>query len=201
MCVDPATMFLVATVASAGVNAYANIQQGNAAYQAGMYNAQIAERNAQAAENEQKNVQDAAAIERRRLGERVRAERGELIAKYANMGLDTEFGTPADLIGDVQRAYDIDRSILGKNEITQLETLDKQVADYRDSAAMSRSEAKGALKGSRLAALGSLLDGASTVSGRWIQPAATGAQSPGTPPLKKPQPTTRTGSVLKVGAG
>lgn len=196
MC-DPGTAFLVASLATAGVQAYASIQQGNAAYQAGMYNAQIAERNAQSAENEQKNVQDAAAIERRRLGERARAERGEMIAKYANMGLDTEFGTPADLIGDVQRAYEIDRSILGRNEITQLESLDKQVADFRDSAAMSRAEAKSARKAGQLSAIGSLLDGASSVSGRWIQP-TTGAATPSSV-LKKPQPSTRSSTVLKVG--
>lgn len=202
MC-DPGTAFLVASLATAGVQAYASIQQGNAAYQAGMYNAQIAERNAQSAENEQKNVQDAAAIERRRLGERARAERGEMIAKYANMGLDTEFGTPADLIGDVQRAYDIDRSILGKNEMTEIERLDRQKADYLDSAAMSRAEAKGARKAGLMGAAGSLLQGAATVSGRWIQPSSTagGGGATTSSVLKKTQPTTRLTSVLKVGAG
>ncbi len=199
MC-DPGTAFVIASLATAGVQAYASVQQGNAAYQAGMYNAQIADRNAQSAENEQKNVQDAAAIERRRLGERVRAERGEMIAKYANMGLDTEFGTPADLVGDVQRAYDIDRSILGKNEMTEIERLDRQKADYLDSAAMSRAEAKGARKAGLMGAAGSLLQGAATVSGRWIQPSST---TPATTPsvLTKPKPTTRSTSVLKVGAG
>lgn len=164
------TIAIGATAASAAVGAYANIQRGNAEYAAGMYNAQIQDRNAQQAVEEKKQVQDAAAIERRRLGERVRAEKGSLVAKFAHMGLDTEFGTPADLVGDVQRAYDIDRSILGTNEINNLKKLDLQEADYKDSARLSRSGAKSALKGSRLAAVGSLLDGAASVSGRWIQP-------------------------------
>lgn len=170
MCVDPATMFVIATVASAGVQAYASVRAGDAAYQAGMYNAQIAERNAQAVEEEKKNTQDAAAIERRRLGERIRAEKGQKIADFAAMGLDTGIGTPADLVGDIEKAGRTDAFIIGRNEITQLQALDKQQADYRDSARLSRMEAKGARKAGQLGAVGSLLNAASTVSGRWMQP-------------------------------
>lgn len=171
MC-EPATIFAIATAASAAVGAYSSIQQGRAQYQAEMYNAQIQERNAQAAENEQTRVQDEAAIERRRLGDRVRAERGDMVAKFTAMGVDPGFGTPADLVGDVNQAYSIDRSILGRNEITNLERLDKEVADYRDAARMSRSSAKGALKAGYVGAVGSLLDGAAGVSSRWITPTA-----------------------------
>lgn len=178
------TLAMVASGVGAGVSAYANIQRGNAEYAAGMYNAQIADRNAQQVVEERRQTQDAAAIERRRLGERVRADKGALVAKFAHMGLDTEFGTPADLVGDVQRAYDIDRSILGTNEINKLKRLDLQEADYKDSAQLSRSSAKSALKGSRLAAAGSLLSGVASVSGRWIQPSP---MTTTTPPMTKPK--------------
>lgn len=171
MC-EPTTIFAVATALSAAVGAYGSIQQGRAQYQSEMYNAQIQERNAQAAENEQANVKDQAAIERRRLGEKVRAERGDMVAKFTAMGVDPGFGSPADLVGDINQAYSIDRSILGRNEITGLEKLDKEVADYRDAARMSRSSAKGALKAGNIAAVGSLLDGAANVSSRWIMPPA-----------------------------
>lgn len=164
---------IAATIASAVVGAYSSIQQGRAQAQAEMYNAQIAERNAAAVEQEKVATQDAAAIERRRLGERVRAERGELMAKYAAMGLDPGFGTPADLVGDVRRAYNIDLSILGKNEISSLERLDKEQADYRDRASMARSAAKSATKAGYIGAVGSLLSGAAGVSSRWIKPAAS----------------------------
>lgn len=178
MCIDPATMFMIATVASSGLKAYSSIQQGNAAYQAGMYNAQIAERNAQSVEDDRKDVKDAAAIERRRLGERVRAERGALTARFAHMGLDTAVGSPADLIGDTERAYAIDRSILGRNEITSLTGLDKQEADFRDSAAMSRAGAKSARKAGLIGAGASFLDGAATVSSRWMTPQPANDASP-----------------------
>lgn len=174
MCVDPATLTIVATIASAVVSGVGAIQQGNAQYAAGMYNAQIADRNAQAAENERVNVQDKAAIERRRLGERVRAEKGDLNAKFTAMGLDPAFGTPADLVGDVQQAYNVDRNILGRNEITDLGNLDKEAADYRDSASMARSGAKSARTAGFISAAGSLLQSAASVAPHWIQqPIAT----------------------------
>jgi len=196
MCVDPGSLTLIATLASAGVGAYSAIQSGNAQYQAGMYNAQIQERNAQAVEDEKKNVQDAASIERRRLGERVRAERGQAVVNAAAQGIDPGFGSPADLIGDIEQAYDIDRSILGRNELTELGRLDKQQADYRDSAAMMRSQAKSARKGGMLSAAGSLLQGAASVSSRWISQPLSIA-----PVLKAPElaaPTSVVGSLPSV---
>ncbi len=159
-------------VAVAVIGAYSSVQQGQATAAADTYNAQIQERNAQSAENEQTLVKDQAAIERRRLGERVRAERGDMVAKFTAMGVDPGFGSPADLVGDVNQAYSIDRNILGRNEITSLERLDKDVADYRDAATMSRRSAKGALKAGYIGAVGSILNGAANVSSRWIMPAA-----------------------------
>jgi len=165
MC-EPMTLFTIATIASAGVQAYSQIQAGNAEYAAGMYNAQVQERNAQAAENEQKNVKDAAAIERRRLGERVRSERGEVRAKFAGMGLDPEFGSPFDIDQDLLRAGRTDASIIGRNEMTEIGRLDKERADSLDAAAMSRLSAKSARKAGMLGAAGSLLGAAASVSGR-----------------------------------
>ena len=183
MC-EPTTIFMAASVLSAGVQAYSAIQQGNAAYQSGMYNAEIQRRNAQAVEDEKTNVQDAAAIERRRLGERVREQRGDLNAKFSAMGIDPGFGTPADLIGDIDQAYDADRAILGRNELTELGRLDKQQADYLDAARLSTMEAKSARRAGQIGAVGSLLQGAANVSSRWIQP-NTGAPTP------TPKPTQR----------
>jgi hypothetical protein len=184
MC-EPTTIFMAASLASAAVGAYSSIQQGNAAYQAGMYNAEIQTRNAQSVENDKANVQDAAAIERRRLGERVRAARGEQVAKFSAMGVDPGFGTPADLVGDIEQAYDADRAIMGRNELTELGRLDKQQADYLDAARMSRSEAKGARKAGQIGAVGSILQGVANVSSRWIQPnTATPAAGPSVRALK-----------------
>lgn len=200
MCVDPITIFAIASTASAAVGAYSSIQHGNAQYKAGMYNAQIAERNAQAVETEKANVSDAAAIERRRLGIRVQAEKGEQVAAASAMGIDPGFGTAADLVGDIQKSYMIDRSIIGKNELTQLGQLDKQQADYRDSASMSRAGAKDALKAGRIGAIGSLLDGASSVAGHWIRPGGSSGTPIARPVTATPLSPFAPGKLLPIGA-
>lgn len=163
----------IGAIASAVLGAYSSVQQGNAQRAANEYNAQIMERNAQAVEEERKDVGDAAAIERRRLGERVRAERGEAYAKYGHMGLDSQFGTPADLIGDIHRAYEIDRDIIGRNEISSLRALDKQEADYKANAQLLRMGGKAAQQAGQMGAVTSLLDGVSSVADKWIQPSSS----------------------------
>lgn len=199
MC-EPTTLFLAASVASAALGAYSNIQAGNAAYQSGMYNAQIAERNAQAVANEQVNVKDAAAIERRRLGERVRAERGQNSVNAAAMGVDPGFGSPFDIDENIASAGRADAGLIGRNELNEIGRLDKERADYLDSARMSRSEAKGSRRAGFLAAAGSLLEGASSVSSRWIQPTAGGG--PASPrPKKRAASIFSTPSSVKVGGG
>lgn len=158
---------------SAAVSAYGYVQQGQATARAEAYNANIATRNAEAAEAERGRVGDAAAIERRRRGELARAQKGELNAKFAAMGVDPGFGTPADLVGDTQQAYDIDRSILGRNEISELERLDKEIADYKDAAKFGQASARSARSAANTAAVGSLIQGGANVASRWIQPTAT----------------------------
>ena len=191
MCVQvPAALKIASTIATAGsaaVNAYSSVKQGNAAYQsaqatnqAAQFNASVLRRNAQAVETDQVNVREGAAIERRRLGETRRGEKGEAIARAAAMGIDPNFGSAADVVSDVERAYSIDRNILGRNEITDLRTLDKERADYLDSAKLTEMEGASALRAGESArragyvgAVGSLLDGAASVSSRWIQPGST----------------------------
>lgn len=169
MCIDPGTLAVVATIASTAVSAYSYVKQGQAASAAAEYEAQIAERNAKQAENEKVLTSEAAAIERRRLGQRVAAERGQRIANASAMGLDPGFGSVADIDADLHQAYRIDRSIVGKNEIADLQRLDLEQADYRDGATLSRARGKSAKSAGNLAALGAVLGGAADVSASWIE--------------------------------
>lgn len=195
MC-EPTTIAIMASVASAAVGAYSSIQQGRAAYAAGQVNAQIAERNVQAAENEQKNVGDAAAIERRRLGERVRAERGMNKVSAAASGIDPLFGTPFDIDADLLKAGRADAAIIARNEMLERGRLDYQIADYRDSASQSRAQGRGALRAGYLEAAGNVLQASSSIAGQWIQP---GANAPKKPTTKPPSIFDR--QKLPIGAG
>lgn len=157
-------------VGAMALGAYSSIQAGRAENESRQFNAAIAERNAAAVESEQDIVREQAAIERRRLGQRVAAERGDVVARFAAMGADPGFGTPADLIGDINTSYDIDRSIIARNEEQAITRLDKERADYLDAARFGRASGQSAVKASSYTAAGSLLDGAASVSSRWIRP-------------------------------
>jgi len=177
---EPATIMMAMTAASTAVKAYSAIQQGRAQYQADMFNAQLAQQNAQRTEDQQAKVDDAAALERRALGDRIRAERAEGRVKAGGMGIDAFFGTPGDLDASIAATGYGDLSIMGKNQINAKQQLDVQKADFLDSAMMSRSSAKGALKAGYLGATGELLQGGANISEQWIQ---THPQTP------KPGPT------------
>ena len=156
-------------VASAALGAASSIQQSRAAQVSEGINKQIALRNAAAVDEEEANVHEAAAIERRRLGEKVRAEKGGVVANAAAMGLLPN-GTVGDVVGDLQRAYDIDRSILGKNENTTIKGLDKEKADYLAGALQAGNAAKSAATAGSLSAAGGFLDSASGIASHWITP-------------------------------
>lgn len=168
----------VAQLAIAALGAMSYVQQGQAQQAQGEFNAQVMERNAQAAENEQANVKDAAAIERRRLAERVRAERGQAKVNATASGIDPLFGTPFDIDQDILHAGRTDAGIVGRNEMTEIGRLDKERADLLDAAKMSRAGGKAAAQASTMAATGSLLEGAASVSSRWIQPKPAAPTAP-----------------------
>lgn len=163
------TIIMMATIASGAVSAYSSIQQGRAEYQAQGVNAQIATRNGQLAENEQKNVADAAAIERRRLGNEIRAARGQANVNATASGLDPLFGTPADLVGDIATAGRTDLGIIGRNEMTEIGQLDNQIADYRDRASAARAAGRGALRAGYMGAAATLLSTGANVASKWIE--------------------------------
>lgn len=169
MC-DPTTIFLAASVASAGVAAYSSIQQGKAAERAAEYNAKVDQINAAEAIRQQDTVREQAAIDRRRLAAEMRGARGQAVASAAAMGLDPNFGSSADLVGDIEQGYRIDKSIINRNEQESIRALDMQAAGFKNQATLSIMEGKAAKQAGYLGAAGSLLQGASAISSRFITP-------------------------------
>jgi hypothetical protein len=178
MC-NPAVL-LIAQIGAAALGAYSMVQQGRAQQAAGEYQAKVADINAKLIAQDQDTIREGAAIERRRLGARVRAERGEAVARTAAVGIDPGFGSPADLIGDIEQAYRIDRSILTKNEEADIRRLDYDRAGLKNQAQLLRTQGASAANAGNIAAFGSLLDSASTISSRWMMPAAPAGYHPRT---------------------
>src|SRR5262245_61155655 len=123
MCGLPA-VGLGFSLLSGGLSAYSSIQQGNAGYMQGMYNAAIAEQNAKLALEQKDTIKEQGSLDRRRLGEETRGIKGEIRASAAASGLDPDWGSPAGAQEDVNQAYRIDRSIINKNETANLRAVD-----------------------------------------------------------------------------
>lgn len=173
-------VYYAAQAAAAALAGYSAIKQGQATKAAEEINQRSADRNAKLAENEQVNVAEAAAIERRRLGERIRAERGMGKVNAAASGLDPEFGSPFDVGQDILKAGRADLAILGKNEMRERGRLDVQIADYHDGAVQSRMAGRGAAQAGYMSAGAGVLGAASNISNRWLQahPNTTLAKAP-----------------------
>jgi len=184
MC-EPATIAMVVTAASAVVGGYSAIRSGQAQQASAEFQAAQSRENAKQVDNDIKVAQEQAAIERRRLGAQARADKGDLVAKYSAMGLDPGFGSPADLIGDVKSAYDIDRSILNANEISQLQRFDMEKSNLLSQASLYEAEGKEAMRAGYLGATKSLLDAAGSVAGKWRPSAATTGKSLSASTVKK----------------
>lgn len=156
------------------------------------YNAELGEQRAELADREKVRVAEAAALDRRRLAERYHEITGDTRAKYASMGLDPALGTPADLIGDSKRAYDIDRSIISDSEQTERYSLDLEKHGYAVEAGLGKMRAEAARKGANLESIGYALDTASSVSSIWTR-------------NRTPRSTTTTSTTtkrpIKVGVG
>lgn len=182
MCVALPIIFAAATVASTAIAAISSIQAGNAQSAASNYQAQISQQNAQFAQDDKVTVSEQAAMDRRRRGIEAQAQQGEIRARAASMGLDSEFGSFDDLQKDVAQAYSVDRGVINENEITNLKNLDRQQAGFIDQAQLDTSTGKAAKQAGYLGAAGDILQGAAQLSSKWMQP---GTPKPPTPTASK----------------
>lgn len=136
------TMATAAAVAGSAVSAYAAIRSGSAQKAAADYNARAAREEAARVEKQRAVLEENAALDQRRLAERVRAEMGDQIARAAAMGLDPSFGTPADLVGDIATAGRVDASIINRNLDAARADIDAQARTLRSGAAFEATMGK-----------------------------------------------------------
>jgi hypothetical protein len=189
MCepVSLSTLAMAATVASGTLAAYSAVRAGNAQKAAAEYNAALGRNEADRMETEYRTAEENTALERRRLAERVRAERGDTVARSAAMGIDPAFGSSADLIGDIETAGRTDSSILSRNLDTARKDIDNRQTSLRNEANFTIAEGREAQRSGYLQAGGSLLSTASTVGQRWSQ-----LRTPEPPfrsaPMRRPEP-------------
>lgn len=182
MC-DPVTLTVVAvgaTVLAGGVQAYGQIQQGNAINSQMKYEAKVADRNAKI--TDQAKLDAARRSEREQLNHwrRVAQAMGEQRAEFAAGGLDVNFGTPAEVVEDTMLIGMEDSSTIAANTKKEIEGYDLEKANYKDAAAAARMRGKAAKQAGKIGALGTVLGTAAQVAGKFAPtPVSSGSNFSG----------------------
>lgn len=139
-------------------------QQGKA--QAAMYNqqARVAEANARISDRKQEQIADQSLQERDKMSDKMRLIQGQNTAETGASGLMMA-GTPLQLMASSYDEYnkDIQNWETNKNNSIYNEYLNGM--NYRNEASTARAAASNAKKQTRMAMLGTILSGASSIYG------------------------------------
>lgn len=139
-------------------------QQGKA--QAAMYNqqARVAEANARISDRKQEQIAEQALQERDKMSDKMRLIQGQNVAETGAGGLAMS-GTPLQLMASSYDEYnkDIQNWETNKNNSIYNEYLNGM--NYRNEASTARAAASNAKKQTRMAMLGTILSGASSIYG------------------------------------
>lgn len=152
------------TAASMVGTLFTQHQQGKA--QAAMYNqqARVAEANARISDRKQEQIADQALQERDKMSDKMRLIQGQNTAETGASGLMMA-GTPLQLMASSYDEYnkDIQNWETNKNNSIYNEYLNGM--NYRNDASTARAAASNAKKQTRMAMLGTILSGASSIYG------------------------------------
>lgn len=111
-------------------------------------------------------------IEQMRHWRQVAQQYGDQRARQAASGLDVSFGSPADLLGDVQQIGAEDASIISQNTVREMRGYEVNAANYVMQGRAARAKGKAAL-------IGSVISGASTILAAASQTSRMGAAGSG----------------------
>ena len=170
VCYGPAlpAIAIAATVASTAVAAYGQIQQGNAAKEAANYNAQVANNNATTANNNAIAAEQAGAVQAEQKQMQTGQTIGKIIASKAASGLDVNSGSSADLVASTADVGELDAQTIRNNADKTAYGYRTQGQSYSAQAGLDQMQGNNAAAAGQLGAFSSLLSGASSVSGKWL---------------------------------
>lgn len=169
MCADPLTLTAIATVVSAGASVY----QGYAAKQQGKYEQNVANANAVMERDAAYDAQNRGKLEELARWRQVAQARSAATAAFAANGLDTTFGTPVDVDIDALGAGYNDAQTIRQNYERETRGYLISSANYTAQGRAARERGNSAFTGSILQAGGTILSGASSISGMMPAQSAT----------------------------
>lgn len=159
MC-GPAAIPILAA-ASAVVSAGGQVYSGLAARNQGQYEAKVANINAGVQLRARDDAAARGEIEQMQHWRKVSQQYGTQRAAQAASGLDVGFGSPADLLSNVNQIGGEDASTIAQNTAREMRGYEVNAANYRMQGAAARSKGNAAMVGASIGAFSSILGAAS----------------------------------------
>lgn len=153
-------MAVTAAVAVAGGQIY----QGQAAAAQAKYESKIANRNAELEERKVRDAISRGETEQRNHYRRLAQAMGEARVKSAAAGLDVNFGSAANLEGDIALIGYEDSAAIAENTHKEIQGYDINAANFRSESAAAKARGKAAKTASYISATGTLLSSASQIA-------------------------------------
>lgn len=128
--------------AAAAATAVATYVSYDSNKKAGEANAEIAENNARIAADEAKNANAMGDRETQAQAWRTRAMLGQQRAAIAANGIDSQYGTPLEILGETAMFGEVDQQTIRLNTARQAWGFNANVSNIRNQAAVDRYQTK-----------------------------------------------------------
>lgn len=163
-----ATIMMAATVISGGLQAYGQYEQGQAAYEAAKYQAQVERNNATAERNK--------AIQERQKGEQEAAQKRREVARIigqqrANVGASgvEMSGSPLDVLTDTALQGALDVAMIRHNAEIKARDREFTAQNFDAQSELTMMGGRAARRAGTISALGTAVSTGSTFAGQWQQ--------------------------------
>lgn len=137
------------------------LYQADAASEQAKYQARIAEQNAKLEENSRRDAISRGETEQRSHYRRLAQAMGEARVKNAGLGLDTTFGSAANMETDIALIGYEDSATISENVTKEVQGYDINAANYRMQGKAAKMTAKAAKTAGYISAAGTILSAAS----------------------------------------
>lgn len=168
MC-ELATLSLVAGIAGAGVSAMGSMAQGQAQKQAADYQAAVDRNNAILSQRQARDAVDRGAADQQTQMRKNADALGRARASYASRGIEGNFGSPLDVMGDMAQFGKLDTDTIGVNAAREAAGYEAQSANSNASGTLKQMQGNNAETAGTIGAFGSLLSGATSVASNWYK--------------------------------
>lgn len=160
----------VLTIGSTLIGAVGAIQQGNAAAEAGRFNARVADMNAELSRRRAKDATERGARAEQQKRQEIAALKGKQVAAMAANGVDLSFGSPLDTIVDTAMLGELDALTIRKNAANENYDYRVQAVNGRADATLSRMSADASQTAGYLNAAGTILGGGANAFAQFKRP-------------------------------